>query len=115
MQTVLFAIPIKAGKLEEYKKFAHEITGPRKQEYNDMLHRYGLKTAKVWHRKFSGQDFIMVVHDMEDDAGERLKGWLSSMHPFDRWFNEQMFNCYDAKDFDSMPEQPQFLYEFKAK
>ena len=112
MPTILFAIPLKPGKLNAYKAFSKEITGPKKKEYADLLKRYGLKSAKVWHHTFGDKEYIMVLHDTEEDAQERLKNWSSSSHPFDRWFNEQILNCYDIKNFESMPPQPQFLYDF---
>ena len=114
MQTLLFTLPLKHGTLEKYQQFINEVTGPKKREYSAMLIRYGLKTAKIWHHKIANQDYVFVLHDAEDDALERLKSWSSSTHPFDRWFDEQLFNCYDFPNFDSLPDQPRFLYHFIA-
>jgi len=95
MSTSLFAIPLKQGKHEAYKAFMRECVGSKKQEYADLLTRYGLKNVKSWTHHFSGMDYVLFVHDVEEDAFERLKGWTSSTHPFDQWFNEQLLNCYD--------------------
>ena len=83
MKTLLFATCLKPDTLGVYKRFVAEITGPRKKEYSELLKRYGLKTAKVWYEKLSDRDYVMIVHEAEDDALERLENWSSSTHPFD--------------------------------
>lgn len=109
MKTLLFATFLRPGTLDAYKKFTAEIIGPRRQEYKELLRRYGLKTAKVWHEKLSGRDYIMIVHEAEDDALERLKKWASSTHPFDLWFGEHLNKCYEK-----FPEPAHLLFKFDA-
>ncbi len=110
MKALLFGTFLKSGMLGAYETFAAEITGPRKQEYKALLKRYGLKTAKVWHEKIAGRDYVMIVHEAEDDALERLKGWSSSTHPFDRWFGEQLSLCYEK-----FPDPAHLLFEFDSR
>ncbi len=107
MKTLLFGTFLKPGMLSAYQRFAAEIIGPRKQEYRDLLKRYGLKTAKVYYKKIEGRDYVMIFHEAEDDALERMKKWSSSTHPFDLWFGEQLNLCYE--DF---PEPAELLFEF---
>jgi Family of unknown function (DUF6176) len=107
MKTLVFTIPLKPGKLADYKAFAAEITGPRRKEYTALLKRYGLKSGKVWHQQFGTKEYIIVYHEVEDDARERLKLWSSSMHPFDVWFREQLDKCYAAA-----MEEAHLIFEF---
>jgi len=93
--------------LNAYKQFTAEITGPRKAEYKELLKRYGLKTVKVWHENLAGKDYVMIVHDAEDDALERLKNWISSTHPFDLWFGDHLNKCYEK-----FPEPSHLLFKF---
>jgi hypothetical protein len=51
----------------------------------------------------------MFIHEMGDDASERLKGWSSSTHPFDQWFDKNLRNCYDVESLDHIPTQPEFV------
>ena len=95
MQTLLFTTFLKPGMLAPYKKFLQEIVGPRKAEYKDLLKRYGLITTKAWHEKIEGKDLVTIMHEAEEDALERLKGWDSSTNPFDLWFGEQLNQCYE--------------------
>ena len=107
MRTLLFATSLEPGKMDSYKKFIAEITGPRKEEYRELLLRYGLKTAKVWYEKLGGRDCVMILHEAEDDALERLKRWSSSTHPFDLWFGEHLSQCYEK-----FPEPSHLLFKF---
>jgi hypothetical protein len=89
MPTILFINPLKSGKLNEAKAFIAEFTGPRKLEYIDMLHRYGLKNTKIYYHAIAAQEFAIVTHEIENDDMEKLANWPSSTHPFDVWFKEQ--------------------------
>ncbi|NGX45525.1 MAG: hypothetical protein K940chlam2_00680 [Chlamydiae bacterium] len=108
MKTLLFTVPLNPGMLSEYEAFAAEITGPRKKEYSELLKRYGLKTAKVWHQKLADKEYVFILHEAEDDALERLKTWSSSTHPFDLWFDEQLNKCYE-----SAPEPAHLLFGYQ--
>jgi hypothetical protein len=99
MQTLVYINPLKAGKLNEYKAFTAENLGPRKKEYIDLLKRYGLITVKVYYHKLGGKEFVIVIHDAEDDATERLANFPTSRHSYDRWFFEQLGKLHD---FDSL-------------
>ena len=56
------AIPIKPGKLETWKSWCGELTGPRKAEFDDMNQRLGLTTHASWHQANpDGSDLAVVV------------------------------------------------------
>ncbi len=109
MQTLTYVNPLKPGKLKEYKAFSAENTGPRKREYMDLLKRYGLRNAKVYYHKMGNKEFVIVIHDAEDDALERLANFASSTNPYDRWFFEQLQKLHD---FDGSETQAQLLFSF---
>lgn len=111
MKTIVFINPLKPGKLKEYRAFAAENRGSRKKEYTDLLHRYGLKNAKAYHHKLGGKEWIIVIHDAEEDAVERLTHFASSTNPYDRWFVEQLKKLHDL---DANP-QAELLFDFDPK
>lgn len=111
MKTLVFINPLKPGKLKEYRAFSAENTGPRKREYIDLLHRYGLKNVKVYYHKLGGKELIIVIHDAEDDAVERLINFSSSMNSYDRWFSEQLEKLHDL---DNNP-YAELLFDFDPK
>jgi hypothetical protein len=113
MNNILFINPLKPGKLEAYKMFVAEITGPRKAEYSDLLKRYGLKNAKTHYQKFLNTEFVVVEQEIEDYAAERLPHFFTSTHPFDLWFIEQLQDCHDD-EIAKAAGQPQVLLDFDA-
>lgn len=112
MQTLIYINPLKAGKLKEYKAFSAENTGPRILEYIDLLKRYGLRNAKVYYHKLGKKEFVVVMHDAEDDALDRLAKFTSSKHPYDVWFLEQLTKLHD---FDGSETQATHLFSFDAR
>lgn len=111
MQTILYVNPLKKGKLKEYKEFSAQNTGPRKKEYIDLLKRYGLRNAKVYYHKLGGIDFVMVIHDAEDDALQRLEKFSESTNPYDQWFWQQLVHLHDFSHLEGDPRAP-LLFSF---
>jgi hypothetical protein len=84
------AIPIKPGKLEAWKSWCGELTGPRRAEFGDMNQRFGLTTHAAWHQTNpDGTDLAVVVTD-GPGASAVLANLASSDHEFDRWFRSQV-------------------------
>lgn len=92
------------------KTFSSENLGPRKKEYIDLLKRYGLKNAKVYHHKWKGKEFVIVIHDAEDDAIERLEKFTTSDHHHDRWFFEQLTDLHELDEDTHTEELFSFSY-----
>jgi uncharacterized protein DUF6176 len=115
MPTVLFVMPLKKGKTENYKAFLNECLGARRNEYEDLLRRYGLNIVKIWIHTLNDRNYAMFIHEMDEDAAKRLEGWSSSTHPFDQWFDKHLRDCYDIEDMNNMPIQPEFFDELDAR
>lgn len=109
-KTVLFCIPLKKNCLNQYTNFAKE-TVKRAKEYREMLLRYDIHCAKVWHKNISGQDYVLVYHEVGPAFEEKMKGWDTSNHPFDKWFRESMMAVYDIENAAGM-EQPTQVVDF---
>ncbi len=115
MSNVLFCMPIKSGKMASFKAFINECLEEKREEYKDLLLRYNLNTLQMWIHTVGSQDYAMFTHDMGDEAQELLKGWGSSKHPFDHWFNVQLEDCYDIPSMNETPPQPVFFGELDAR
>lgn len=112
LQTICDVIPLKPGKLEAYKKFVAEFTGPRKKEYSEMLGRYGLRTVDVFYKKINDVEFVMVVHQADLDAREKLKNFTSANHPMEKWFLEQLTNLHYFEPLNGQPQASERLFSF---
>jgi hypothetical protein len=101
---IAMAVPIHPGKLEAWRSWCAELTGPRKAEFDDLNRRHGLTTHAAWHQANpDGSDLAVVVID-----GPGAEGFLGELarsdHPFDAWFRA---NIEDAHPMDfSAPPPP---------
>ena len=111
-QTVLFCIPLKKRCLRQYQDFAKQ-TVERAKEYKEMLIRYDIHCAKIWHKNIGGNDYVFVYHEVGPQFKEKMKGWDISTHPFDQWFRNEMMTVYDIKDASGM-ETPKQLVDFRG-
>lgn len=112
MKTILFCIPLKEGTLNQYEAFTKEFV-KREKEYSDMLTRYDIHCAKVWHKNINDREYVFVYHEVGPNFREKMKGWDASDHPFDEWFRKNMMAFYDIKNAAGMGE-PQQLVDFSA-
>ena len=96
------AVPIKPGKLETWKLWCGELTGPRKAEFDDMNERLGLTTHAAWHQANpDGSDLSVVVID-GPGAPTLLGKMATSDNEFDMWFRSSIEDIHPM-DFSPPP------------
>jgi len=103
MSAELFIMPLRKGKTNTYKTFLRECLGPRKKDYEDLLSHYGLNSIQIWVSTLANKDYAIFIHDMNDNAKKLLENWATSNHPFDRWFNTFLNECYEIEDATKIP------------
>ena len=97
-----FAIPLKPGKLDDWKSWTEELKGPRKSEFEDFNTRYGLTTHAAWHQQNpDGSDLVVVVVD-GPGAATFLGEVAGSDNEFDAWFRSNVENVHPM-DFSAPP------------
>jgi hypothetical protein len=96
------AIPIKQDKVETWKSWCGELTGPRKAEFDDMNQRLGLTTHGAWHQANpDGSNLAVVVID--GPGAETFLGKMaSSENEFDQWFRTSIEDIHPM-DFSAPP------------
>jgi hypothetical protein len=114
MPTTLYCMPLKEGKTETYKAFIKDCVEQKTEDYKALLMRYGLNNVKMWIHTIEGKDYAMFVHDMDDDAHEKLAGWPNKEYPFEVSFNECLIDCYDV-DMAQFPPQPEFITHLEGR
>lgn len=110
MKTVLFFIPLKKGSLKQYEDFAKQ-TVENKSEYKDLLKRYDIHSARIFHKNIGDRDYILIYHEVGPNFEEKMKNWDTSEHTFDKWFRTGMMAVYDIADASGM-EKPRQLVDF---
>lgn len=108
MKSVLFCIPLKDGFLSQYEAFAKQ-TVERAKEYKDMMTRYDIYCAKIWHKNISNHDYVFVYHEVGPQFEEKMQNWAISEHSFDKWFREGMMAVYDIEDVTGMEKPNQLV------
>ena len=59
----LVVAPIAEGKLEAFKKWANELKGSRKAEFNELNKRYGLTRHDAWLVETPNGAMAVVLHE----------------------------------------------------
>jgi hypothetical protein len=77
--------PIQAGKLDTWKKWVAELTGPRKAEWADFNKRYALTTHDAWLTETPMGPAVIAIHGGpgSDTFMQKLG---KSTNSFDKWF-----------------------------
>jgi len=114
MQTIVDINPLKLGKIEAYKTFVAEVTGPRQKEYTNLLNRYGIKTVHAYFHKIGEVDFVVVVHTAEDDARKRLEHFATSLHPMDKWFREELSKLHDFSLLNGRTQAAEAIFAYNV-
>ncbi len=88
MALYAFVAPIEPGKLEEWKRFAKELEGPRKAEFEASRNELGVR-ERAFLQSLPHGDFVIVTWEGRDPRSTmkklgRMKG------PFADWFAEKV-------------------------
>ena len=106
-----FAGPILAGREEGWRRFLQELSGSRREEYEDLLRQLGATGQKVWLvRTRRGET---AVSYLECEEPTRVVTRLAaSTEPFDVWLKGKLaeFHGCDFARFDS-GWSPELVFE----
>jgi len=99
--------PVSDGRLEDWRAFHAELSGPRRIEWAQSQRRRGV-TRQVISLAADGDRHLAVVYSEAADPA-RAAALPDGDDPFDSWFSEQMSDLHDAPFatevvFDSSPK-----------
>lgn len=87
-----FAAPVLAGKTEQLRDFAQQMTGSRKSGYADLNRRAGV-SAEFMHLMSTLDGDMVIVYGVSE-GDEAPKSGAEFLNPdsseFDRWFRSQV-------------------------
>ena len=83
MAVTTFAAPLLPGKTEAWKAAVAEMTGPRREEFEESCRRMGITRDIVSLQQTPDGDFVVVCLEGDDPNGV-VGRYLASDHPFDR-------------------------------
>jgi hypothetical protein len=84
----IFALPL--AKVDEWRRFAADLSGSRSGEFRDMNRRYGLERHRAWLEQAPGLGWVVIVQAEGPGADTFLSGLARSDEPFDAWFRDRI-------------------------
>ena len=94
-----FAGPILAGREEGWRRFLQELSGSRREEYDDLRRRLGVTGQKVWIvRARRGETAVSYLEC--EEPGRIAARLAASTEPFDMWLKARLaefHGCHFAR------------------
>jgi len=92
MPLIVRAFPVLRGKEEDIRKFAAEMTGPRRQEAEEFYRSFGVARESWHYQETPHGPMVISVTDVDGDLSVKAQAYVDSVRPFDLWFKEQVLN-----------------------
>jgi hypothetical protein len=97
MASLAFALPLTPGKTEAWRRWADELLGPRRAEYEASRRRFGITVERAFLQHTPQGDFN-VVYLEADDLARAFQQLATSQDPFDIWFREKSQEYFSGLD-----------------
>ena len=93
MASLAFALPLRAGKTEEWRAWVGEILGPRRSEYEAFSRQLGLKTQRVYlqHTPHGDQAIIYLEGEDLERSFQHLR---TAQDPFTVWMRQRTLDLF---------------------
>ena len=114
MKPLVLALPILRGKEEEWRRFAQELEGDWRSEYEDLRRRLGVRAERVWMVQAACGE-VALAHLEVEAPGEAIQRLAASEEPFDAWFREKLLELhgYDLVGSGPRPE-PELVFAYAS-
>ena len=114
MESFAFVAPILPGKEDACMRFAQEMAGPRRSEFEASRRRLGLTTQRLY-LQHTPQGALLIVYVEEDHLEQTSEGLATSQDPFDVWYRQQVQDIHglDLTQQRSGPPSEQ-IFEWQA-
>jgi hypothetical protein len=104
MPLIVRAFPVLAGKEQEVRDFARELTGARAAEANEFYRVFGV-SRESWHLQETPAGPLVIGVTEVDEVEPAATAYAASQRPFDRWFKDQVHSLTGVSP-DSDPLGP---------
>lgn len=93
MECITWFAPILPGKLEAWKAFDAEMTGPRREEHDRSRKRIGAVREVASLMQTPQGDFVCLFQEAKDLA-KAFQGIAQSDDPYDVWFRNNLIEIH---------------------
>ena len=100
----LVIAPIVEGKVEAWRQWTGEMTGPRRSDFDDFNERYGLTRHSAWFAETPAGPMAVVLHE-GPGGDEFMQKLATSDHEFDKSFRAKVEEFHGI-DLSAPPPGP---------
>ncbi len=113
MAQYAFTNPVISGKIDAWKSYVKEMTGPRREESKQSRKKAGLTVERVWLEHTPMGDFAVVYWEARD-IGKVFERFMKSEEPFDKRFRDRILVEVHGMDVSNPPPMNEVVLDFKA-
>lgn len=108
---IALASPILPGKEEKWRRFLQKLEGSRRDEYDELRRRLGIRRQRVWVIRTPRGETAVSYLECEEPRSIAAR-LAASTQPFDVWLKEKLseFHGCDLARFDS-GWSPELVFE----
>lgn len=103
------ALPVVAGKMEQWQAFQASLKTERKRDYEASRQKAGVKREMIWHQPSPAGDVLLLVLEIEGDFADFARLLSQPENEFEKWFvaQAQEIHGITAEQFAELkaPEQ----------
>lgn len=103
MTLLAICVPILPGKLERWRAFAAELTGPRLHEFEQSRQRLGVRERTFLQHNPDGSDAVLVTLEGADPR-RAFGDWGMTNDDFTDWFVDQVKQIHGLDLRSALPE-----------
>ena len=108
---IAFAGPILPGKEERWRRFLQELEGSRREDYEDLRRRLGIRSQRIWIVRTPRGETAVSYLECEE-PGSIAARLAASAQPFDVWLKGKLaefHGCNFARSDSGWP--PELVFE----
>ncbi len=110
--SLAIGLPILPGKTPEFKQWAKNQVGSRRNEFDDFMRRANIARACVYLVHAPQGDFA-IQYSEGDNQPATYRYFAQSQHPFDKWNREQLSALHGVDFSQPLPPFPELGYDWQ--
>lgn len=110
-EAVAVAIPLVPGKTDAHRRVAQEVTGPRREEFDEFHRRAGV-TEDWWIEETPAGDLALVYLE-SDDLGAAMAHLAGSEDETEMWFKRSLLETQGIDWGGPPPPLPKQLFDWR--
>jgi hypothetical protein len=113
MSLYAFVAPIQPGMSAEYRQFVSELSGSRKEEYEQSRKAAGFRRETIFLQKTTMGEMVVVVQEAENEQ-RALESLRTMKDPFNVWFFQKLKDIHGVEIVGTDVPMNELLLDYRA-